>query len=185
MITIRKSINDLAKKPWFPITIILMFAALLYCYRIDFRGLWIDEFLSIRDGIDVSFNKGRLLYYVCLHLWMKISDNEIWLRVPAIIFAWGSIYLVYRIGSDLFKKKYGLTSAFLLTISPLFINHAQEVRFYTMSVFFGLLGSLSLAKYIKKKIFFSFPMGDSTNIIILHHPIECRFLSCRFSNCCS
>lgn len=148
-------LNYLAKKLSSPIAPILILALSLYCYQINFRGLWIDEFLSIRDAIDISFNKGRLLYYLLLNPWMKISDNETWLRVPSIIFAWGSIYLIYRLGTELFQKKYGLTSALLLTISPLFINHAQEVRYYTMSIFLGLLGSIGLGNYIKKKTYFS------------------------------
>ncbi|MGB3510925.1 MAG: glycosyltransferase family 39 protein [Microcoleaceae cyanobacterium] len=130
--------------------LILVLGCFLYFYRINFRGLWIDEFISIRDGERIPFNKGRLLYYVLLNPWLKISDNETWLRVPAIIFAVASLYLIYRLGTDLFSKKIGLLSAFLLAISPLFINHAQEIRYYTMSVCLGLLGSLGLAHSLQQ-----------------------------------
>ncbi|NEP88866.1 MAG: hypothetical protein F6K18_19600 [Okeania sp. SIO2C2] len=80
---------------------------------------------------------------------MKISDNEVWLRVPAIIFALLSVYIIYRLGNDFFSKKVGLLAAFLLTISPLFINHAQEIRYYTMSVCLGLCGCLGLGHSLK------------------------------------
>ncbi|MDY7003045.1 MAG: glycosyltransferase family 39 protein [Cyanobacteriota bacterium] len=98
----------------------------------------------------IAFNKGRLLYYALLNPWINISDNEVWLRVPAIIFALLSVYLIYRLGNDFFSKKVGLLAAFLLTISPLFINHAQEIRYYTMSVCLGLCGSLGLAHSLKQ-----------------------------------
>lgn len=145
-------IYPLKKREWFPILLILVLACFLYFYRINFRGLWIDEFISILDGNKVSFNKGRLLYYVLLNPWLNISDNETWLRVPAIIFAVASVYLIYRLGNDFFSKKVGLLSAFLLAISPLFINHAQEIRYYTMSVCLGLCGSLGLAHSLKQPI---------------------------------
>ncbi|NEP73825.1 MAG: hypothetical protein F6K29_19285 [Okeania sp. SIO2G5] len=121
----------------------------MYFYRVNFRGLWIDEFISVLDGRKVSFNKGRLLYYALLNPWMKISDNEVWLRVPAIIFALLSVYIIYRLGNDFFSKKVGILAAFLLTISPLFINHAQEIRYYTMSVCLGLCGCLGLGHSLK------------------------------------
>ncbi|NES03539.1 MAG: hypothetical protein F6K22_12190, partial [Okeania sp. SIO2F4] len=92
----------------------------------------------------------RILYYVLLNPWINISDNEVWLRVPAIIFAVVSVYLIYRLGNDFFSKKVGLLAAFLLTISPLFINHAQEIRYYTMSVCLGLCGCLGLAHSLKQ-----------------------------------
>ena len=146
-----KFIYLLKKKECFPILLILILACCLYFYRISFRGLWIDEFISILDGKKIAFNKGRLLYYALLNPWINISDNEVWLRVPAIIFAVVSVYIIYRLGHDFFNKKVGLLAAFLLTISPLFINHAQEIRYYTMSVCLGLCGSLGLAHSLKQQ----------------------------------
>ena len=146
-----KFIYLLKKKECFPILLILILACCLYFYRISFRGLWIDEFISILDGKKIAFKKGRLLYYALLNPWINISDNEVWLRVPAIIFAVVSVYIIYRLGHDFFNKKVGLLAAFLLTISPLFINHAQEIRYYTMSVCLGLCGSLGLAHSLKQQ----------------------------------
>ncbi len=146
----QRFISLIKKKEWFPIFLILVLACVLYFYRISFRGLWIDEFFSIRDIKRIAFNKGRLLYYALLHPWINISDNEVWLRVPAIIFALISVYIIYRLGNDFFSKKVGLIAAFLLTISPLFINHAQEIRYYTMSVCLGLCGCLGLAHSLQQ-----------------------------------
>jgi len=145
----QKFIYSIKTKQWFPILLILVLACCLYFYRINFRGLWIDEFFSIKDGQRIAFNKGRLLYYALLNPWINISDNQVWLRVPAIIFAVVAVYIIYRLGHDFFSKKVGLLAAFLLTVSPLFINHAQEIRYYTMSVCLGLCGCLGLAHSLK------------------------------------
>ncbi len=70
----QRFIYSLNKRQWFPILFIIVLGCLLYFYRINFRGLWIDEFFSIRDGERIAFNKGRLLYYVLLNPWLKISE---------------------------------------------------------------------------------------------------------------
>ncbi|NET40533.1 MAG: hypothetical protein F6K15_00690 [Okeania sp. SIO2B3] len=146
----QRFIYSIKRKESFPILLILVLGCFLYFYKINFRGLWIDEFFSIRDGMRMAFNKGRLLYYALLNPWINISDNEVWLRVPAIIFALLSVYIIYRLGNDFFSKKVGLLAAFLLTISPLFINHAQEIRYYTMSVCLGLCGCLGIAHSLQQ-----------------------------------
>jgi 4-amino-4-deoxy-L-arabinose transferase-like glycosyltransferase len=130
---------------WLPIGSILLLAVVLYLFRLDYRGLWIDEFLSIEDAQNTTFNRGRLLYYVLLGGWMQISQSDVWLRSLSILFALLSIFLVYRLGQLLISKSVGLMAALMLTLSPLFINHAQEVRYYTMSVALGLLGTLCLS----------------------------------------
>ena len=127
-------------KSRFFISLILLLAVGLYLYKIDYRGLWIDELISLKDAEKLSFNRGRLLYYILLRGWSWFGTNDSWLRSLAVIFALGSIWLTYKLGCYLFNKSTGLIAALMLTISPLFINHAQEVRYYTMSVFLGLAG---------------------------------------------
>jgi len=53
--------------------------------------------------------------------------------------------LIYKLGRYLFTEAVGLISALLLALSPVFINHAQEVRYYSLSVCLTLAGSLFLA----------------------------------------
>lgn len=139
------------------ISLILLLAVSFYLYKIDYRGLWIDELISLKDAEKLSFNRGRLLYYILLRGWSWFGTNDSWLRSLAVIFALGSIWLTYKLGCYLFNKSTGLIAALMLTISPLFINHAQEVRYYTMSVFLGLAGTLALAYALKNPNKFSFP----------------------------
>ncbi|MGK7938350.1 MAG: glycosyltransferase family 39 protein [Xenococcaceae cyanobacterium] len=132
-------------KSWVFISLILLLAVILYSYKLDHRGLWIDEFASISDAQKLNFNRGRLLYYILLRGWMELGTSDVWLRSLAVIFAIGSVFLTYKLGCYLFNKSTGSIAALMLTLSPLFINHAQEVRYYTMSVFLGLAGTLALA----------------------------------------
>jgi len=62
-----------------------------------------------------------------------------------------SILPIYLIGKELFEKKVGLISAFLLSISPFHIYYSQEVRYYSYFTFFSLLTMFFLCKSIKEK----------------------------------
>lgn len=137
-----------AKSKGILIFIILGISTFLCFWKINYRGLWIDEFISIRDAQNLGFKKGRLLYYVLLNPWMNISKHDIWLRSLSVIFALASVYAIYRLAQQLFDQKTALLSSLFLSISPIFVNHTQEVRYYILSVFFGIIGAIYFCKYL-------------------------------------
>jgi 4-amino-4-deoxy-L-arabinose transferase-like glycosyltransferase len=108
--------------------------------------LWIDEFISLIDAHKLPLNKGRFLYYPLLRAWIWLGgDGDAWLRGLSVLFALGSVFLLYQLGRFLLSKSIGLLAALMLSVSPLFVNHAQEVRYYTISTFLGIAGTLALA----------------------------------------
>ncbi|MGB3293799.1 MAG: glycosyltransferase family 39 protein [Phormidesmis sp.] len=132
---------------WLPISTILIAATVLFTYRLGSESLWIDELSSIRDADQSLFtvyrtNQLRPLYYLLLSIWMKFGNSEAWLRSLSVIFAVISVFLIYRVGRRIAGEAEGLIAAALLTVSPLFINHAQEVRMYVLSLGLGLAGTL-------------------------------------------
>ncbi len=138
------------RRPWFFLALILLLALGLYIYKIDAKGLWIDEFISLIDAEKLRMKDGRFLYYPLLAFWMMFSSNDAWLRGLSVIFALGSVFLMYQLGRLLFNENTGLVAALMLTLSPLFINHAQEIRQYTLSTCVTLAGSLVLAQALKQ-----------------------------------
>ncbi|MDJ0599094.1 MAG: glycosyltransferase family 39 protein [Crocosphaera sp.] len=137
------------RRQWFFLGLILLLALSLYIYKLDSKGLWIDEFISLIDAEKLRMKDGRFLYYPLLAFWMSFSQSDAWLRGLSVIFALGSVVLIYQLGRSLFNETTGLLSALLLTLSPLFINHAQEVRYYTLSTCVTLAGSFALAQALK------------------------------------
>ena len=135
---------------WFPLALILLVACTLYFYRLNSESLWIDELFSIHDAQKIELTNPVILhdvkpvYYVLLRLWMLLGESETWLRGLSIPFGLGSVILTYLIGQRLVDKSTGLIAALLLALSPLFINHVQEVRFYPLSVCLNLFGTLVL-----------------------------------------
>ena len=134
---------------WLPISSILIVATFLFTYQLEGEGLWLDELTSLQDA-DQSLlaaykeNQLRPLYYFLLMGWMRLGSSDAWLRSLSVIFAILSVFLIYRLGRRLSGEAEGLIAALLLTVSPLFINHAQEIRMYVVSLCLGLAGTLFL-----------------------------------------
>ena len=138
--------------PWLLITLVMVLAGVLYFYRIDSEGLWIDELTSIEDAQKSPWEfRVRPLYFILLRLWMYFGRSDAWLRSLSVIFAIAAIFLLYRLGCRLLGEKEGLIAATMMTLSPLFINHAQEVRMYVVSTCLGVAGTLFLANAVTAK----------------------------------
>ncbi len=92
----------------------------------------------------------RPLYFILLKGWIILGGNsDSWLRSVCAASTVGSVFLTYKLGCRLVSKPVGLISVLFLAILPLFINHAQEVRMYAPSNFFGLLGTLVLTSALE------------------------------------
>ena len=143
------SIKNLQR--WMPICLILFLAGSCYLYNLGHESLWIDELISIDRSKSENLNlfRTRPLYYLVLHIWMKFGSSDAWLRALNILFSLGSILLIYQLGRRLIGESVGLSAALISTLSPLLMNHAQEVRMYAPSVFFGLLGSSLLVEALE------------------------------------
>jgi mannosyltransferase len=131
-------------KPQRGIVPILLLATVLYGYQLGAESLWLDEAYSI-ESAQGPLDLNRPLYFLLLRLWLQWGTSEVWLRGLSALFGLVSVYLIYLLGRKLSSEATGLLAALLWTLSPLAINHAQEVRFYTMSTGLGLSGSLALA----------------------------------------
>ena len=132
---------------WLPITLIMVVATGLYFYQLGTESLWTDELISIYRGKDLELimRDSRPLYHFLLSGWIILSDNDAWLRSLGVIFSLGAVFGSYRLGYHLINQSAGLITAILVSLSPLFINHAQEVRMYAPSTCFGVWGTLILA----------------------------------------
>lgn len=135
------------------IVLILLLATGLYFYQLGAESFWTDEFYSVYDAelVPGVIPLVRPLYYILLRLWMLLGDSDVWLRSLSIPFALGSIFLTYRLGKRLFpQQEIGLIAALLMTLAPVFINHAQEVRMYTLSTCLSLGGTLAFVQVLQQ-----------------------------------
>lgn len=67
-------------------------------------------------------------------------------RVAMALFAVGTVFLVWRLGSTLFGRRAGFAAALLLAINPVHITYAQIIRSDMMACFFMLLVILAAVR---------------------------------------
>lgn len=157
-----------------PFGIIFFLALCLFFFQLDSESLWIDEVLSIRSAEKIfNFKSSRPIYFILLNLWMYFGNSDFWLRSLSILFALISILLIYQLGCRTDSKATGAIAALLLTLSPLFINHAQEVRMYTLGTGLGLAGTLALMQWLQESQPFSLAIWSITRwLMFLTAPLN-------------
>lgn len=148
----QKSSSNKLIQDFLPFGIVFCLAIFLFFFHLGSESLWNDEVFSIRDAnqITSNFKVSRPLYYFLLHLWMQLATSQFWMRSLSVLFALVSVFFIYRLGTRVDGKATGIVSALLLTLSPLFINHAQEIRMYALGTCLGLAGTLALTKAMQE-----------------------------------
>ena len=129
-----------------PIGLILLLGVGLRFYQLTTESVWMDEILSIQDAQEFQLTLPyiRPFYFLLLKLWMQLGESDAWLRSLSVLFSLGTIYLTYCLGSRIVNESTGLLAALLQSVSPLFINHAQEIRMYALVTFLSVAGTLAL-----------------------------------------
>lgn len=126
------------------------------------------DIVSILKTTAADFNPP--LYYILLHMWMKLfGSGEVALRIPSLIFFWGTIYVVYLIFTDILKLSTRKSYLYLLLfIANPFLNYyAFEARMYTMLAAIATLSFYFLYKKKKWAYFIAALLGLYTHYFML------------------
>lgn len=113
----------------------LAIGTVLRMYKLGSQGLWIDEGYSLRDAAlsGTIAESSKPLYFSILEAWMTVTPHTAaWLRMPAVIFGVACIWLTYIVARKLASERAAAFAALASAISPLYINHSQEIRMYTL-----------------------------------------------------
>ncbi len=138
---------------------IVALGAVLRFYRIGAQSLWIDEILTIHAANlgealrfpDVFRNIQGPLHATIIHGIAILSTSEAVLRSISALFGVALIPVVYLLASDLVDKRAGLFAALLTALSPFAIWYSQEVRNYSMLIFFSGVSTLMVWRLLERK----------------------------------
>jgi mannosyltransferase len=134
---------------------IVVLGAFLRLYRIGDNGLWIDEAFSIWMGRQpvgemlnwlVRIDQHPPLYYLLLHVWMRLGDDQAVVRAFSALCSTLTIPVIYLLGRRLADQKLGLLAALILAVSPFHVHFAQEARMYALLALNASLAMLALAR---------------------------------------
>lgn len=132
-----------ARRPWLAPLALVAFALALRLYQLGAESLWIDEGYSIFDAQSIESavhtQRVRPLYYIFLSLWMHLGHSEFFLRLPSAVFGAGAVLMCYLLGRRLIGERGSLFAGLLMAISPLHVNHSQEIRMYSLATLLSLV----------------------------------------------
>lgn len=127
----------------------------------NFGEFWIDEMFSEYFATKSSvFEVVRSLfsedlhvpfYFVLLHFWTKLfGNNPSVMRLMGLFVSVLTVPASFYIVKDLFKNRLSaVVVASFLSISAFNIHYSVELRFYGMSIFFGLLATYFFVKFMQ------------------------------------
>jgi uncharacterized membrane protein/tetratricopeptide (TPR) repeat protein len=135
---------------------ILVLAFFLRFYHLGDRPLYQDEAVyTVPTAMKsvayiLSTNFGSILYSLILHFLLPLGKTEFMARLPAAIFGFMSVWMIYSIGRGLFGKKVAILAAFLSATSTQFIYFSKQARGYSGLLLFSLLSLHFFLSALKK-----------------------------------
>ena len=128
------------------IFLIIVIGFILRFQSVFTRNFWFDEAITwhfsrlpITELIPaVASDNNPPLYYLLIHFLLKISSNEIFLRLFSIIINLVCIPVLYLLGKKIFNKTVGLFAAVLFSVSALNIYIGSEARLHVLGMLFIL-----------------------------------------------
>ena len=139
---------------------ILILAAVLRAYHLDYKSLWLDEVTYVRSAqlgplfgpygfASISHPPG---YLFLMRLMGSLGREEWLLRLPAMLASVAGVAALWLLGRTLLGRAIGLVAAFLLALSPLHVDYAQEAHSYALFGTLSILLLWSLARAARREL---------------------------------
>jgi mannosyltransferase len=136
--------------------VVIVIAACLRLYHINYQSLWLDELYtivptdpnnSLQSIIDYCKGDQPPLFFLYIHYLFKIFGySEAVGRVASAFLGLISIVAIYLLAKECFGKMAGICASIITSVNFFHIYYSQELRFYSMAF---LLATLSYFFYIR------------------------------------
>jgi mannosyltransferase len=135
----------------------VLLGAMLRFYGIGESGYWYDEVIMVHvaqqdlSALVEDFPAMRPpLYVVLAHFWVEfLGTGEAATRSLSALIGVASIVFLYLLGREMFDRRVGIISAFLMSISEFQIWYSQDFRYYPLMVLMTLLSFLFYVRALK------------------------------------
>lgn len=125
----------------------LIIAAVVRLWRLDYHSIWFDEAVSLRWArADLGYTwrvtfqlveeKHPPVYYALLHLWRQalawvgLADSDAALRVLGALLGVLTVWGVLRLATAVSGPLIGRVTALLVALSPVLVWYSQELRMF-------------------------------------------------------
>lgn len=143
-------------RSWF-LPIIIVIATFLAFFAFRDKTLVLDEISTInivRDWhtmLQIMWqDEGNMwLYYLIMHVWLKLGTTELVLRSLSVIFGILTVPAIYALAEEIAGKTVARISSILLTVNLYFIFYAQMGRSYSLALLLVTCASYAYIKLMK------------------------------------
>lgn len=137
---------------------IIILGIALRILALPMRDFWFDEAftyhiakLPIKDLVlAVASDNNPPLYYLIMHFIVKISQNELFLRLPSLFSNLAIIPVLFIFLKKHFGKTQAIVAASLFLLSPLSIYSATEARLHSFAILMLVLLTFSFFEFIRR-----------------------------------
>jgi mannosyltransferase len=146
-----------------------LISALIRLYRVDYQSMRYDETFTVflarlefTRGIEFMVGDAvhPPLYYWIQKLFLVISDSEMLVRLPAVLFGSLGVMAMYLLVEHWINRPTALSAACLMALSPFHIWFSQDARMYSL---LALLSLVCMGAYLQ---FLSRPTRWSHTILV-------------------
>lgn len=106
-------------------------------------SLWLDEIYSVhfvQRPIDSLLQEVREvdthppLYYLLLHLWLRLGDSDAWVRVPSVLAGIGTALFACAAAWTISGRSAGIGAGLIVALSPRLVFLSLEARNYSLMI---------------------------------------------------
>lgn len=139
-------------KPHLPIILIITLALVLRIIAlVQYGDFWSDEMFSFVYSQKSWMDSWRFwvwetnppLYTFIMKLWFFIfPDNEIFARIPSIVFGTANVLAIYIFSKKIFSKNIAITAALLLALNPTHVLYSATNRTYALLLLLATISTV-------------------------------------------
>jgi mannosyltransferase len=116
------------------------------------ESLWLDEVITYhrsRESIpslilESERHHHNPAYFLLMHAWLKLGDNEVMLRAPSAVFGALTVLVGYLMGRIVGGRWVAVATAVVLLLHPALVAYSQEARMYAISTFAAAVATTCL-----------------------------------------
>jgi hypothetical protein len=132
--------------------VVVLWALFVSLYHLGDARISHDELKTLRmiaehspvEILTVFFSFSHVFFSLLLALVHQLTDKFYLLRLTPVLFGVLAVAMSYRTGQTLLGGRMALAAAYLLTVTPIFVQYLREMRGYSATVFFSLVALFSL-----------------------------------------
>jgi mannosyltransferase len=125
-------------------------------WNLGARSFWLDEgatALGVNGSPDEFADRASrepyfTMYFAIVRLFTRVSESELWVRLPSALLAVATVPLVYAVARRLFGPRAAGISLALFVVNGFVVGYAREARPYALLLFTSTLATLCFLRAV-------------------------------------